>query len=720
MEVMLVPGSYQPSLLSFPPGIALAALLVVIAYAASVRGVAELRGWFLVHSIGLVPYALAMGMAPSIVDPDLATLWYRFGAAAVPLAASAGVAFRLALIGLQSKRQRQVGLSIGLAVVAICSMTPWMVEGVKWVAPGVWFITPGPLAPLWLAVTVLLSGSGLWPLARAARAAQGVRRRRQLRRVWIASAITTGGLIDAGLPYGVGWVPMGWLFLGAGSVLTMRALVLEDLLRVRAIDTRAPRLVFHVAGALFIGWAVLELLDGRVPWWGQAVALAGAFGSIWVAVAVAELLVRGARHSQGPHEQLLVNLGQRCRAANSVAALDELAREVAIDAVAIPASILVPSGSDWGWATADGERLADSAAPDPLLVGWLTGRAGLFVDALDPHVPSELQVALARLFAVHHACLIIPLCSRDEMLGLLLMTGPSPLRGDSARRFVRRMAERLAESLAYLRLVGHVQARVELTRDVQLAAEMQATYLPIHARRDLGRVRVAGVWRPATQCGGDFWAVYDAGAGRALVVIGDVTGHGVASAMVTAAVRGACDVAVRTAGDELQLLALLDCLAAAVHRVGAKRLHMSCLVALIDPDAGDVNFVNAGHASPYLARRGVSGEVELEALVARGHPLGAGHTLPSKVNRKSIRSGDLLIWYTDGITDAKNLGSEAFGDRRLQRLLRALVLPCDPDVAIETLLHAVTEHSGGVAFADDVTLVVAQVGEASSHQPATE
>jgi serine phosphatase RsbU (regulator of sigma subunit) len=171
-------------------------------------------------------------------------------------------------------------------------------------------------------------------------------------------------------------------------------------------------------------------------------------------------------------------------------------------------------------------------------------------------------------------------------------------------------------------------------------------------------------------------------------------------------------VTVRALGPELALPTLVQNLDAAVRRVGAERLHMSCVAAIIDASAREVSFVNAGHVSPYLVRAAGPGqEGELLALVARGQPLGAGHPPSVKVSNKPLCEGDFLVWYTDGLPDAANPAGEKLGDRRLQRMLRGLATERDVEVVSRQLLDVVTAHRGGSAFGDDVTVVVARLGE---------
>jgi len=186
----------------------------------------------------------------------------------------------------------------------------------------------------------------------------------------------------------------------------------------------------------------------------------------------------------------------------------------------------------------------------------------------------------------------VPVGSADELLGLVIV----PAHGQQVRGrslgFLERAAERLAEALLHARLALRAAERAALAaREVALAATVQGELLPGKGPHVFGDITVVGSWRPATRCAGDFWGVYPLGERAAtgpddrsvLVAIGDVTGHGVASAMVTAAAVGACDVCVRRSGANLDLGELIAALDVAVRRVGGGELAMTCFAAIIDP-----------------------------------------------------------------------------------------------------------------------------------------
>ena len=229
---------------------------------------------------------------------------------------------------------------------------------------------------------------------------------------------------------------------------------------------------------------------------------------------------------------------------------------------------------------------------------------------------------------------------------------------------------------------------------------------------------MVGSWRPATRCAGDFWIVTPLGEPRSdapgdgsrpvLVLIGDVTGHGVASAMVTAAVIAACDVCVRRSGAGLELGPLIAALDAAVRLASGGELSMTCFAAILDPGAREIRFVSCGHTAPYLCRA-TEKAIELHALVGRGNPLGAGPP-GARILRRPLQAGDLVVWYTDGVVEAQDPAGAEFGDRRLQHLLKKLDRQrLAPAVVHDLVLRGVAAHRAGRPLADDETLVVAQL-----------
>ncbi|HUJ61553.1 MAG TPA: SpoIIE family protein phosphatase [Kofleriaceae bacterium] len=704
-------ASYEPHLLSLPFAFAPAAMLIVFAYALVIRGAPVLRRWLLVHFAALLPYATAIMLSPSIRSERAAYAWFRIAGAFIPMAAAAGGAFQLALLGSTSRRGRIFVWSavvVSAAWIVVGAFSDAVILGVRFLPAGLWFADAGPFVWLALLQTFAVTLPGFIALGRAAVTRPPSHERRQLRLVLAANLITYAGLTDVMLAYGIGVFPLGWLLSGIGSLLVVRALIVEDLLRARAFDTTAPRLILHLAAAILLGWIALDLLGSGLTWWGDALALALCFAGVRVTIATIGLLRRGARGAESTLDRLVGQLVVRARAMRDESEVAQHAIDVIELGVGKRVGVLVAAAEDWGWTTAAGERIADASAPDPLLAQWLAEQGTpRFADDI-AGVPDDLRPLLAELLDRHAARAIFPVTNRDELLALVIAPRDAgPLRG-RALAFVERAAERLGEALVYVRMAQRAARRAQLAREVELAATVQAQLLPDAAPHACGEITVVGSWLPATRCAGDFWGYYPVGA-RTLVVIGDVTGHGVASATVTAAAAAACEVVVRRDGAALELASLVTALDAAVRRVGGGQLAMTCFAALLDPEAREIHFVSCGHPAPYLCRIGDQAELELLALVGRGNPLGTGRIPSPRVQHRPLRAGDLVVWYTDGVIDAQDPAGEAFGDRRLQRMLRRLDRAHLSPPGVHAIVHAgVAAHRAGQPRNDDETLVVAQ------------
>ncbi len=713
MQELWSSASYAPHLLSLPFAFAPVAMLVVITYGLVMRGEPVLRAWLLLHFVALLPYSVTMTLSPSIVSPTAAEALFRVAAAFIPLASAAGAGFQFRLLG-KARQMRWVvwgGVALASAWVVASVLTDAAVTGVGWLPAGLWYADAGPYAWLALLSTFAVSIPGFIALTHAAIKNKPSIERRQLRLVLAANLITYSGLTDVALAYDIGVFPLGWLLSGIGSVLVVRALVVEDLLRVRAIDTTLPRLVMHFAVALPLGWAVLKLVGGDLPWWFATIVLALSYASVRVSIAIVGLINRGARGNVGTLDRLVGQLVSRARPLESETAVAQLAGDIIELGLGVRVELLLAAAEDYGWTTQTGAKLADDAAPDPLLGGWLAEHAAtIFKGELDA-VPEDLRGLLLGLFERTSSRAVVPVASHDELLALVFVPAAARRMGGRELAFLERACERLGDAIVHARMAQRAASRAALAREIELAATVQRQLLPAKGPQIHGDVTVVGSWTPATRCAGDFWGVYPLGDKRVLVAIGDVSGHGVASATVTAAAAAAVDVSVRRYGRALELGELIVALDAAVRRVGGGQLSMTCFCSILDLDTSEIRFISCGHTAPYLVRVGENNEVELQALVGRGNPLGGGGTLAPKVLQKPMRAGDLVVWYTDGVIEAADPSGEPFGDRRLQRMLRRLDRAAMTPAAVHDLVHAaVAAHRAGQPRGDDETLVIGQWG----------
>lgn len=720
MSPLLDAHSYALGLVGLPFLIAASALAAVLLYALVMRGASHLRLPMIVFTGGLLPFVASFGLAVAAPDDTAAHAFFRFGTAFVPLGAAGAMVFELALAGRLRAYRIPVAIAsvVALGFLGLGLTTDLAVDHVLITPSGLRFFAAGPLVPPASITITAVSTAAFVEAFRAARRATSPSRRRQLWGGLVALAVSFFAMTDVLLAYGVGYAPMSWLFVTIGSLLALRSIFQDDLLRAQSLDSRAPVtfLALSLAGAA--AWVLAAYVVRPWPAWIVGVALLlGALGArLTVALVARVWSVRTP--GEGPLDRLLRQYAARVRQLTRADEVAALTSEVCQIALGDDAQMITPARDDWSWRNADGTPVDGDRVPDPLVGPWLAEqRRPVFARDIESAELGDLRPSVERLMSAHQAIALVPLTAKDELVGLLILRqrGRRAGRRPAELRFLAAVADRAGAALDYVHIAEEAAARADLVRDVELAAAVQAGFVPGTEPSHHHGVTVVGSWQPASECGGDWWSRYALPDGRTLVVIGDVTGSGVAAAMVTAAARGACDAAVAARPDDLDVLTLLTQLDHAVRQVGAGRFHLTCFAAVLDPDRGEIHFANAGHVAPYVCRARATptpagDTVELSALVARGNPLGAGAATVAKAATRAIGPGDLLIWYTDGLIECHGADGKQFGDRRLQRVLKRLAGDeLDPVAVQQRLAAELAAHLGGLPIDDDMTLVVARL-----------
>lgn len=255
---------------------------------------------------------------------------------------------------------------------------------------------------------------------------------------------------------------------------------------------------------------------------------------------------------------------------------------------------------------------------------------------------------------------------------------------------------------------GYIAELKGLEREVGLASDVQQSFVPNFGVLQRDNLDLSSLYRPAGSFSGDWWNLYDLPDERMLLVIGDVTGHGVAPALLTGVAKGACDVLVRkTPPGELGCASLLRDLNESICSAGTQNLHMTCAVAILDPAKHTVEYASASHPLAYVVSAG-DPEAKLDQLVATGTPLGSVPDAEYEATTKTVAEGDVLLWYTDGLVEFRNADDDEFGDRRLRQLLRT-VGPIGTMPLRDIVWASLSEFAEEAQPADDVTLVIVRM-----------
>ena len=259
-------------------------------------------------------------------------------------------------------------------------------------------------------------------------------------------------------------------------------------------------------------------------------------------------------------------------------------------------------------------------------------------------------------------------------------------------------------------LLEDVRAKAQLERDVSLARTVQETLLPSREGFQAGPVRIAGLVVTADACGGDWWMRAAVDERRLVVGIGDVTGHGLATALVaTSATSGFAAAMTMRPPSELSAQLLISSLNVTMAHVGRGEHQMSSALAIIDSQSGVIDYASGGHPSPLVYNRH-SGQVA--SLPARGALLGASPGSQYTSRQAQLRPGDIIVWYTDGLTECRDANQKQYGTQRLSAALQANA-HLSAEALRDAILTDARAFSAGQPALDDVTVIVAEFSPAS-------
>jgi sigma-B regulation protein RsbU (phosphoserine phosphatase) len=256
-------------------------------------------------------------------------------------------------------------------------------------------------------------------------------------------------------------------------------------------------------------------------------------------------------------------------------------------------------------------------------------------------------------------------------------------------------------------LMRDTKQKAEMEKELEVARAVQATLVPAERVSQVGPLTLAGYFKPATECGGDWWNYFKLSDDHVMVIVGDVTGHGVGSAMITAAARGAASTLISGTRGKIKLKTLLHLMNGAIISTARGDFAMTCFASVYDQRRNTLTYSNAGHNPPYLFG---SSSREITPLMQLSDRLGDFETARFEVEEVPVAPGDVLFWYTDGLVECTDPLGEPFGDLRFMQAIRETAhLP--PEEAMDRIVEQANEHFGIAEQADDITLVVGKIND---------
>jgi phosphoserine phosphatase RsbU/P len=254
--------------------------------------------------------------------------------------------------------------------------------------------------------------------------------------------------------------------------------------------------------------------------------------------------------------------------------------------------------------------------------------------------------------------------------------------------------------LTNLLVLLEVADRLSLKNDLDIAREIQQQMLPRGPYNAAG-LSAFGRTRPANTVGGDFYDILRAPDGRILVAVGDVAGKGSPAALLMALLLAI----FRTLVDEgIDLGTLVQRLNHQVARHAPASRFITFFVAAIDPSTGRIDYVNAGHLPPLVWHPATR---QIERWTAGGIALGMFEHSRYETSHAVLAPGDVLVLYSDGVTEAEDAAGHPFEDQGLEGVVQAYG-SATPQGLADAVFRLVEHHTRDSRITDDLTILTVQ------------
>ncbi len=247
------------------------------------------------------------------------------------------------------------------------------------------------------------------------------------------------------------------------------------------------------------------------------------------------------------------------------------------------------------------------------------------------------------------------------------------------------------------RLTEEQMERERLEREQQVASEIQQRFLPATAPIVTG-YELQGISFPCYEIGGDYYDFIQREDGRLVVALGDVSGKGTAAALLMSSLHAAVHAQADIHDSLVKTISAVN--RYLVDSIPANRF-VTLFYAELDPQNGTLSFLNAGHNPPLIVHTGGT----MEQLASGGLPLGIMTNADFREGRTKLYPGDVLVIYSDGVSEATNPSGEEFGPTRLYEVV-ARNLEASAGGIRDRIESALTKFCQGTPAADDITLVI--------------
>lgn len=287
-----------------------------------------------------------------------------------------------------------------------------------------------------------------------------------------------------------------------------------------------------------------------------------------------------------------------------------------------------------------------------------------------------------------------------QNLGILYLDSTKAMHSLSGldQKILRKLAVEASNVLERVEMIKTIEHRKNLERELSLAEEIQRSLLP-HELPKLENFVLLAFSRPTRYVGGDFYDFYVTESGELIGILADVSGKGTAASLLSSMLLGCLQLLLRGGHSPEEALDRLNKFL--LEKASGKFATM--FVFSIQAD-GSGKFVSAGHNPAYLYR---ASRHEVEELPSNSLIIGAFDFAAFTATDVVLQPGDVLLVYSDGLTEAEDQSGNMFGEDRLKDVI-VREAPSGAEQLSEAILLGIQEFTRGRAQTDDITFVIAQ------------
>jgi sigma-B regulation protein RsbU (phosphoserine phosphatase) len=294
--------------------------------------------------------------------------------------------------------------------------------------------------------------------------------------------------------------------------------------------------------------------------------------------------------------------------------------------------------------------------------------------------------------------MVVPIISQRRIIGVFNLESDQPnAYGQEDLELLEAFASLAAISLERARQHEEILEKRKLEEELSIAKRIQQSFLP-RTKPQLKGFDISGVNVPSEKVGGDYYDFIPIMENQMGIAIADVSGKGIPAALIMASFRASLIAEIR---NNYAIRSIMHKVNNLLYESTAPEIFVTAVYGVLDTKNRIFTFCNAGHNAPIL--RHATGRMEY--LTEGGVALGMFANSEYEERPVRLTAGEILVFYTDGVTEAKNEAEEEFGTKRLKQVIDASQQLSAAQIR-ENIYDAVRTFTGGLPQSDDMTMMV--------------